>query len=398
MHPRLCEPMSLSIAYVNYGFQSGVTDQVIRALSARGHQVTSLNVIGPLEHRDPGTRRLRITGDVVRHLLASALQYGRGAVDYRWNTPFAFDRHSREATRLLSSLKAPPDVVLQAGALFSPGLRPSRRYVLLLDNTRQLAMRRPPEPEVGLAAPMDYGPGWLQRETAVYLGADAIGTFSQRVGGSLVRDYGVGAQRVSVVGAGANIFPKTVERQDDGETILFVGTRWEIKGGPVLARAFERIRRKRPRARLWVVGPGSKPDLPEGATYFGYVEASELVSWFSRSTVFALPTLREAFGIAYVDAMACGLPCVGTAVEAVPEIVTDGETGLLVPPSDEVALADAIERLLSRPEWARKLGEAGRARVEGAFRWEHVAERLEALLLRATGREGGDAVAREGAR
>lgn len=378
--------MSLSIAYVNYGFQSGVTGQVIRCLSDRGHRVTSLNVIGPLEYRHEGSRRPRLSPEVLLGLLFAFKQYGREAMHYRWNTTFAFDRHSAEAARSIAGMETAPDVVLQAGALFSPGLRPSHPYVLLLDNTRQIAMRRPPEPEVGLGPPVDYGPGWHRREGAVYRGARAIGTFSARVCDSLVDDYGVERARTSVVGAGANVFPEEVERADDGETILFVGTRWELKGGPVLARAFERLRQKRPKLKLWVVGPGSKPDLPAGATWFGYVPASELASWFARATIFALPTLREAFGIAYVDAMACGVPCVGTAVEAVPEILVDGETGLLVPPSDDVALARALETLLADRERARRMGEAGRRRVAERFLWEHVAERLEGLLLDAVGR------------
>lgn len=352
--------------------------------------MTSLNVIGPLEHRRQGTRRLRLTTDVLLHLVAAAMQYGTDALRYRWNTSFAFDRHSLEAGRMLSALDRPPDVVLQAGALFSPGIPPRDRFVLLLDNTRQLAMRRPAEPEVGLPAPVDYGPGWLRREAAVYRGAEHIGTFSQRVCDSLVEDYGVSKDRTQMVGAGANVFPDTVERADDGETILFVGTRWDLKGGPILARAFERLRRRRPRARLWVVGPGARPELPEGSTFFGYVKAAELPAIFARATVFALPTLREAFGIAFVDAMACGLPCVGTAVEAVPEIIDDGKTGLLVPPSDDLALEAALDRLLSQQELARSMGEAGRALVAERFLWKHVAANLEGLLLKAAGSSGKD--------
>jgi glycosyltransferase involved in cell wall biosynthesis len=99
--------------------------------------------------------------------------------------------------------------------------------------------------------------------------------------------------------------------------------------------------------------------------------------------VFALPTLREPFGLAYLDAMACGVACVGTALEAVPEIVRDGETGLLVPPGDAGALAAALERLLGDPARARAMGACGRERVLARFRWDLVAERLERALLEA---------------
>ncbi len=86
--------------------------------------------------------------------------------------------------------------------------------------------------------------------------------------------------------------------------------------------------------------------------------------------------------------MACGVPCVGTRVEAVPEIIRDGETGLLVPPGDAVELAAALERLLSEPRRARLMGARGRARVAARFLWRHVAERLDRALMTAVLREG----------
>jgi glycosyltransferase involved in cell wall biosynthesis len=101
-----------------------------------------------------------------------------------------------------------------------------------------------------------------------------------------------------------------------------------------------------------------------------------------------MPTLQEPFGLAYLDAMACGLPCVGTRIEAVPEIVREGETGLLVPPGDPVALAAALERLLGDPTRARAMGAHGRARIFSGGLWHHVAARLERAL--------GDAVASRG--
>ena len=370
----------LSIAYVNYGSQSGVTDQVIRALRARGHEVTSLDVTGPVEHREKGSRALRVTGPVVLNLAMAAARYGRRALDHRWNTTFAFDAHSQRAGELISSLPRQPDVVLQAGAIFAPGLPPPTRYVLLLDNTRQLAYERPAEPSCNLPAPVDYGPQWRLREQSVYRGAWAIGAFSARVCRSLEREYGVLPGHAHVVGAGANVVPERVERNHDGETILFVGTRWEIKGGPVLARAFARVRARRPRARLVVIGPARKPALPEGAEYLGRIPVEQMAPHFARATIFALPTVREAFGIAFLDAMACGVPCIGAACEAVPEIIDNERTGLLVPPGDDVALAAAIERLLDDRALAARMGELGRLQVEARYTWDRVAERLERLL------------------
>jgi glycosyltransferase involved in cell wall biosynthesis len=377
----------LSIAYLHYGEQSGVTLQLSRALRARGHAVTALSARGPLELRDATTRMPRFTRDVAIHLALAALAFRRRALSYRWNTGFAFDVHSRHAGRVIAALRDPPDVVLQNGALFAPGLPPHAPYVLMLDHTRALAEATPVVRGAGLPRPPRYGKGWHERERACYAGASGIATFSENVARSLERDYGVARSRVHVVGAGANVFPGEVVRRDDGDTILFVGREFGRKGGPVLLDAFERLRRKRPRARLVIVGPEERLALPDGAESLGPVPYDGLEPLFSRATVFALPTLQEPFGIAFLDAMACGVPCVGTQIEAVPEIIEDGRTGLLVPPADPIALADALECLLADPDRARALGAQGRARVAQRFLWQHVADRLLAVLLAAAGRE-----------
>lgn len=375
---------SLSIAYVHYGGRSGVTGAVARALLDRGHDVRLVPATGALEPFDPVTRRLRATPDVAVELAAAVARFGRRAIAHRWNTPFAFDRHSRDAGERLRALRPPPDLVLQNGALFSPGLVPSLPYALLLDHTRALAQASPPWPAAGLLPPAEYGPDWFAREAAVYRGAGVLACFSENVAASLVRDYGVDPSRVAVVGAGANVFPAAAPRRDDGRTVVFVGRDFVRKGGPVLLEAFARVRRAVPKARLLVAGAPA-PDrrrIPEGVFFLGRVPRDELAALFSQSTVFALPSLREPFGIAFLDAMACGLPCVGTRVEAVPEIVREGETGLLVPPGDPVPLALALERLLADPAVARAMGARGRARVSASGLWSHAAERLERALAR----------------
>ncbi|WP_242344992.1 glycosyltransferase family 4 protein [Anaeromyxobacter terrae] len=380
----------LSIAYVHYGAQSGVTRQVARALEARGHEVRLVEATGDLEPRDPVTRRLRPLPGVALSLAVAAARFGleRRALEHRWNTPFAFDHHALRAGEALRALDPPPQLVLQNGALFAPGLPAPYPYALLLDHTRALAMRSPPWPAAGLAAPLDYGDAWRARETALYRRARLLATFSENVARSLVADYGADPAHVRVVGAGANLFPGDAPRRDDGRTILFVGRDFDRKGGLVLAEAFARLRRLEPRARLLVAGPASPPPLPERGHWLGPVELDELPALFAQATVFAMPSLREPFGLAFLDAMACALPCVGPDHEAVPEIVRDGETGLLVPPGDAGALAHALERLLADPARARAMGARGRDRVAARFLWSHVAARLERALLAAVSPRG----------
>jgi glycosyltransferase involved in cell wall biosynthesis len=378
----------LSIAYVHYGWQSGVTSAVARALLDRGHDVRLVTATGALEPRDPVTRRPRPRPDILLHLALACARYGRRGLEHRWNTGYAFDRHGRDAGVALRALRPPPDVVLQNGALFGPGDPPPFPYVLLLDHTRALAEASPGWRAAGVAPPLRYGHGWFAREAAVYRSAAALATFSENAARSLVRDYGVEAERVHVVGAGANVFPETAPRRDDGRTVTFVGYDFARKGGLVLLEAMALLRRRVPGARLLVAGAPAPARLPAGVAFLGPVEPDELPALLTQSTVFALPTLQEPFGLAFLDAMACGLPCVGTRVEAVPEIVRDGETGLLVPPGDPVALAAALERLLGDPARARAMGARGRARVFASGLWSHVAVRIERTLETALGRRG----------
>ena len=375
----------MRIAYLNYGNQSGVTPNIVGALTALGHEIVRVDPTGVLALRDPLTRRPRPTPRVLMSLAVSALRYGPQAIHHRWNTVYAFDQHSREAGEQLAKMNPQPDLVLQNGALFAPGRPPRLPYVLLLDNTCLLAERQPPVPEAEMGRYIEFGKAWIARERATYQGAAGIATFSEVVRQSVIHDYGVDPARVFVTGAGANIIPADVgARKDDGRTLVFVGKDgWKRKGGPVLLNAFELLRKKHPDLRLILAGPTEEFSVPPGVENLGLVPLAQVEKLLCQATVFVLPTLREPFGIAYLDAMLCKAPCVGTAVGAVPEIL--GDAGIVVPPADAEALASAISMLLNDTARRAAMGEAGRRRVLGrGYLWPEVGKRLEAFLRRAS--------------
>jgi glycosyltransferase involved in cell wall biosynthesis len=378
------------LLYLHYGPQSGVTAAVTGALAAAGLDVALANPTERFLWRlRPGSRIPNPRPAALRAFAEALRLHGRCWKDYWVHTPWAFDHLSGVAGEAIR--RGGPDAVLQAGVLFGPGA-PDRPYHLYVDHTRAIAERY--EPAAGLPRPLPPDPAWRAREERVYRGATTIFSMSAFAARSLVLDYGVDPERVRVVGAGPNIAPVAPPAsfpESREPAILFVGRSFAPKGGPDLVEAFRRVRRVHRRAALWIVSQQAPASLPDGAVFHGPLEPHALAALFARASAFCLPTLREAFGLVFLEAMAFGLPVVATAVEAVPEIVVQGETGLLVPPRDPAALAAACAALLADPARARRLGEAGRARVAERFGWDRAAARmLEVLRPVSRGASGGE--------
>lgn len=104
---------------------------------------------------------------------------------------------------------------------------------------------------------------------------------------------------------------------------------------------------------------------------------------YRHTRVFCMPSRYEPYGFAFAEAMAHGVPCVGTTVQSIPEILGHGRAGLLVAPNDPEELASALLRLLREDALAHRIGDAGRKHVEQNLTWEHVAARAAPLLERA---------------
>jgi len=113
---------------------------------------------------------------------------------------------------------------------------------------------------------------------------------------------------------------------------------------------------------------------PERVRIMGFVERPE--RFLAGLDVLVMPSFAEGFGLAAAEAQATGVPVIAARASSLPEIVVDGETGLLVPAGDADALAAALRRLLDEPELARRLGRAGRARIVATFPRERTLVRL----------------------
>jgi glycosyltransferase involved in cell wall biosynthesis len=111
----------------------------------------------------------------------------------------------------------------------------------------------------------------------------------------------------------------------------------------------------------------------------GHIPDNEVTRWLQTADVFVAPSLYESFGLVFLEAMRWGTPVVGTWAGAIPEIIEDGKTGLLVKPQSPGELADAIIQLLKDPARRRALGEMGRRRVETDFKVERMTRQVSEL-------------------
>jgi len=219
--------------------------------------------------------------------------------------------------------------------------------------------------------------------------AARVVTTSRYSQGRAVAAYGLAPERVVTVPEGIDLGAwrgLPAPRRGGPPTILSVARQYPRKNTRTLLAALPLVRRRLPGARLRIVGGG--PELPalrrmtadlglDGAvTFLGPVARdADVRREYARADLFCLPSLQEGFGIVFLEAMAAGLPVVAGAAGAVPEVVPHGEAGLLVPPSDTHALADALATLLADGALRRRMGAAGRAHA-AAYDWPKVARRF----------------------
>jgi teichuronic acid biosynthesis glycosyltransferase TuaC len=191
----------------------------------------------------------------------------------------------------------------------------------------------------------------------------------------------LGATRTRVVRLGADVPADPPQHKTDAPTLVTVGHLVARKRHADVVRALWLLRERLPDLRYLVIGDGPEREpLARLATELGVAGRVELAGQLPNAQalerartahVFVMPSVDEAFGVAYVEAMAAGLPTIGARGEPGPqEIAAAGDGIRLVAPGDVEALAAEIEGLIGDPAYAHELGGAGRETVQRAFTWE----------------------------
>jgi glycosyltransferase involved in cell wall biosynthesis len=195
-----------------------------------------------------------------------------------------------------------------------------------------------------------------------------------------------------------------------GRIVLYAGRLIDVKGVEYLIRAFPAVLERQTDAKLLVVGSGPRKEdlislseslhLQGKVIFHDAVSQEELVRYYSMAEVFVLPSVTtderetEGLGVVLLEAMACGVPVIGSAVGGIPDIIRDQETGLLVRPKDPGDLAEKINRVLIEEDLGQRLSEKGRGFVRERFSWSVIARNYLELfrsVLEKKGMGGGDA-------
>lgn len=240
-----------------------------------------------------------------------------------------------------------------------------------------------------------FYPMFMQKIVANFM--DRVVTVSQTSARSIVKHFKVPREKISVIynGVDVDVFRPMDGGSVDGDyyRLLFVGnTDNRVKGIGLLLRAVKYMKEELGlNVKLTIVDRFKEEGiaqpfikeygLQDDVSFTGFLTIEELARQYASSDLVMLSSMFEGFCFVAAEAMACGKPIVGFRVGALPEVVENGVTGILVEPGNWKELAHAAARLLEDKELRKQMGANGRRRVERLFTWENVARELEKVYM-----------------
>ncbi len=228
--------------------------------------------------------------------------------------------------------------------------------------------------------------------------ADLVGTMTELESAALVR-LGVSRQRLRTIGvgvdpaelAGGDAARFRAEQRIDGPLVLYIGALARDKGAIDTVEAMRRLWADGSSATLALIGA----PLAHFETYYANLPEQERArirllpyaadavkcDGLAAADILAMPSRTDSFGIVFLEAWCYGVPVVGAQAGGIPDVITDGQDGLLVCYGDPNALADALGRLLADPELRRRMGSAGRKKVDQHLTWDRVYLRARQMYV-----------------
>jgi glycosyltransferase involved in cell wall biosynthesis len=292
----------------------------------------------------------------------------------------AWKRNTRYVGRLLERQNLLDSPILMVGKEYFP--HPDYRslnYSVFIHHNMRLAMDDGVTPWLPPKRDVER---FLELETLLYRHARHIFVGAQFLADSLVKNYGVKEDHITIAGGGPHPYfeahPVEEVARSFTNQIIFVGWDFGMKGGQDLLQAFAIAHKSRPELTLVIAGPDeSQWTNQPGVRWLGPVRSKdELIRLYRGSDLFVMPSLRDSFGFVFLEAMSQGVPCIGTDINAMPEIIQNGKTGFVVPRRNPRSLAEAILKFYDRIENRHEMGTAALRHVQRNYTWSRVAELL----------------------
>jgi glycosyltransferase involved in cell wall biosynthesis len=240
---------------------------------------------------------------------------------------------------------------------------------------------------------LNYEPRWSVRlaEKIALQGANGIASVSKYTA-DVTRSVFNLKSPIEVIPNGIDPKQYPVEEEVEENTILYFGTLVRKKGVLDLAKIFSLVVDRNPYAKLQLVGRDSIDKITGVSTwelmkkemnakalartvYAGFQSHSHIQQWIKQAAVCVFPSYAEALPVSWLEAMACGKPIIASKIGWAPEIIQNGDDGMLVDPSDHTQYAKTILQVIQDRTLLKKMGEAARHKVEREFAIEMVAKK-----------------------
>jgi glycosyltransferase involved in cell wall biosynthesis len=220
---------------------------------------------------------------------------------------------------------------------------------------------------------------FIELERKAYREATLIFVMSQNIRKSLVEQYQIPESKIKIVYVGSNTdVPSKVNTEKyKNKNIIFVGKEWERKGGPLMIEAFRKVQEKIPDASLTIIGCKPRVNV-KNCKVIGEVSLDEVSKHYDRASVFCLPTVREPFGIVFIEAMFNRLPIVTNNMGAAPYLISEKNGFLLNNKANEYS--EVLIQLLSNPGLCEEMGDESLRLAQEYYTWKNVGNLMSKFI------------------
>lgn len=291
-----------------------------------------------------------------------------------------FITRSQQTEQKIRELGYTPDLVFHVFGMYCPFWEKfDIPYAMYLDYTMSLAKRNwlPWAPFTNSKEVTS----WVECERLAYERTRHIFTMSNLVKSSLVEDYGIKSEKITVVGSSGNFqAPYEGEKTFGTKQILFNGSDFERKGGNLVLAAFKQVKKRIPEAKLVIIG--KKLLIREdGVDNPGRISSlTEMRNLFLKTDLVVAPALCDPFPSFLMEAMNYGVPCIVSARDGMPEIIDDGVNGIVIAQPTPDLLANQIASLLGDRAALTSMSQNARHKVKSQLNWNDIAKNISQVL------------------